>query len=493
MFALSKIIPTFVPDMKKLIYIIAPILFATACNKNGIVEKLNEVDTLVAHEQYDLADSVMSMVDTIQIHDAETKAHYYLRQIQLACVLRKNDSINMLDSIVIPYYSNVNNKEKLAEAFYYKAYLEIIQKHLSEATELYKHSQELASQTQNLRLKYKVAEGLAYINAKSGNYLIQLDYLRNAIQYATSLDNKDWLAHTLLNYASAHSSLGNKDSSLYYIQKAAQLRNYIADKDKFAFLASIAYSCKKSQPEKAKQYLIEALKMKDNSIIMEHLADIFLKEGNQEEAYSIWKKALFVNDNNPKDNIIHNLLEYDVEHGKTDNVCKQVNKIISIKDSIINVLKNDTIKDLQLRFDHEVAMRKQEQVTSNWQKGLLATILLVTLLVAYIIIYRYREKNKLQEAQLQISTLVNQIREQEAAGENDSEMIRKLNKQLKDTMNKEGNKLKKGKMLYDDILNGKTTHSWRKKDFELFNNYYMASNYSAPLAMRGSSGHVNNL
>lgn len=477
MFALSKIIPTFVPDMKKLIYIIGLMLLATACSKNGIVEKLNEVDSLVAHEQYDSANVIMSQIDTTLLTDAENKAHYYLLHTQLTYVGGKVDSINILDNIVLPFYSKSENKEKTAEAYYYKAYSAILQKDYSLATTYYKQAEALASQTLNLRLHYKVAEGLAYVNARNGKHLLRLDYGWKCAKISKTINNKGWLAYSYLNIAMAHFNLNHKDSFELYINKAAQLRNYIADKDKYSFLANLAYTYKKSQPEKAKRYFHEALIMKDNSVIMEHLADIYYKEGNEDKAYHLWKRALAVNDNNPKDNIIHNLLEYDVEHGKTDNVCKQVNEIISIKDSIINVLKNDTIKDLQLRFDHEVAMRKQEQVTSNWQKGLLATILLVTLLVAYIIINRYREKNKLQEAQLQISNLVNQIREREAAGENDSEMIRKLNKQFKDMMNKEGSKLKKGKMLYDDILNGKKVSLWKKKDFELFINYYTAIDF----------------
>lgn len=170
-------------------------------------------------------------------------------------------------------------------------------------------------------------------------------------------------------------------------------------------------------------------------------------------------------------------MEYDVEHGKTDNVCAQVNEIIAIKDSIINVLKNDTIKDLQLRFDHEVAMRKQEQVTSNWQKGLLLAGLLITLLVAYIILKRYREKNRMQEAQMQINDLVGQIKELEAAGEYDSDVIKRLNGQIENTMNKEGSRLKKGKMLYDHIKGGGTVSLWRKDEFDLFINYYTAIDY----------------
>lgn len=242
-------------------------------------------------------------------------------------------------------------------------------------------------------------------------------------------------------------------------------------------LTSIAYLYKHTNPEKAKYYLKKSLSEAESSYALAHLSDIYVSEGKIDEAYLLRKKALTINDNNPKDIILHNLLEYDMEHGRTDSVCLYVNEIIAIKDSIINNLRNDTIKDLQLRFDHEVAMRKQDKITNNWQKGLLAAVLFISLLIAYIIIKRYREKNKMQETQMQINDLMDQIRELEKSEEDNSIAIQKLNDQIKDRLNKEGPLLKQGKMLYDRIKDGQTVSEWRKKDFELFIHYFKAIDF----------------
>lgn len=473
----SELLSTFVPSMKKLLLFVLPLLFTVACSNKGVVEQLIEIDSLVTHEQYDSANILLVKIDTSILEDGGTKAHYYLLRTHLACVLRKNDSINMLDSIVIPYYTETANKEKLAEAYYYKAYGLIKQKQVPAAITLYKYAEKMASNSYDLRLQYKIAEGLAYTNSVSGNYKLQRDYLRRAIRCAKALDNRDWEAHSLLNMAYAQSCLGCNDSTVYYSQKASELKNYIAIKDKQAFLTSIAYTNKYNQPEIAKKYYQEALQLGDNSAILEHLADIYYDEGNKEETYNLLKKALTIEDSNPKDNILLNLLEYDMEHGRTDSVCLYVNEIIAIKDSLINNLRNDTIKDLQLRFDHEVAMRKQETITNNWQKGLLASILFISLLIAYIIIKRYREKARMQEAQIQINDLMDQIRELEASEDDNTAAIQKLNDQIKNIMDKEGALLKQGKILYDRIKDGKKVHGWRKKDFELFINYYKAIDY----------------
>ena len=477
MFVITRIILIFAVDMKKIfIFIWSSIFIAVACSSNKTTMTLEIIDSLIINEQYESADSILSEIDT-SLLNSPSKAHYYLRQKQLACVLRKKDSINMLDSIVIPYYIEIGNKERLAEAYYYKAYDYLKVKNISEATTYYKRAEEFAYQTDNLRLKFKAAESLAYINSVSGNRLFQCEYLRKAIELAKEIDNKDWLAHTYIDMAYAQSKLDRKDSSEYYCQKAIELKEYVNPKDRLALLSDIAYTYKYSQPEKAKCYYEEALSLKEKSNFLGHLANIYYDEGNHSEAYRLWKKALKIDDNSPKDNFIYNLLTYDIEHGRTDSICQYVNEIIAIKDSIIDNLRNDTIKDLQLHFDHEVAMRKQEIITSNWQKGLLTAIFLITLLVAYIIIKRYREKIRMQDAQMQINDLMDQIRELEKSEEDNSAAIQKLNDQIKDRLNKEGALLKQGKMLYDQIKDGQTVIEWRKKDFELFINYYKAIDY----------------
>ena len=468
---------TFAFDMKILTYFGLVVFLSVACSSNGIKEQLNEIDSLVTHEHYDSADVILSKIDTFLLTDDETKAHYYLLRTQLNCVLRSCDDFYMLNKLVIPHYISTGSREKLADAYYYKAFSEREVHNTAKAVSYYKLAEELASNTSNLPLQYKIAEALAYINAKKGNQLLRLQYAEKCAKIAQSANNKGWLAYSFLNKAMSHKKLNHKDSFETYINQAAQLIKYVADKDKYAFISNLAFLYKHSQPEIALHYYNEALQLKENSIILEHIADIYNNKGDYEEAYRIWKKALYITDDHPKDNILHNLLDYDVEHGKTDSVCKRINEIMAIKDSLINSLKNDTIKDLQLRFDHEVAMRKQEAITSNWQKGLLAAILFISLLIAYIIIKRYREKARMQEAQIQINDLMDQIHELEKSEEDNTAAIQKLNDQIKSTMDKEGVLLKQGKMLYDQIANGGTTSEWHKKEFELFIHYYKAIHF----------------
>ena len=164
--------------MKRLIYILPLVVFAIACNNRTAEEKLVAIDSLVVQELYDSAYTVLTGIDTTLLNDMETRAHYYLARKQVGYLTSHRDSSNVLDSIVIPYYTSTDNKEKLADAYYCKAYGEITSGKMNEAVIDYKRAEELVNQIDDPRLQYKVYESLAYVNRLIDNYQLELDYTK---------------------------------------------------------------------------------------------------------------------------------------------------------------------------------------------------------------------------------------------------------------------------------------------------------------------------
>ena len=462
---------------KNLIIALLALLITAACEIKAVLDQINEIESLTDRELFDSAYAELSKISENALTNDDQKAHYYLLRTQLGYLTQHPDSTNMLDSLVIPYFSQKNDQKNLANAYYYKGYIAAIKGDYAKAIYYYKKAEERAVIAENDKILFKISESLSAINELTGNYKLELEYAKKALKIAPKVNNNRWMYDALYNMALAYCRIGQKDSSLYYINKVEPYLKFVPEDDLINTQISIAYLYKHTNPEKAKFYLEKALSKKESSYALAHLADIYFNEGKLDEAYLIWKRAINIHDRKPKDKILHNILEYDINHGNIDHVCGTVNEIITIKDSIINNLRNDTIKDLQLRFDHEVAMRKQEKIANNWQKGLLAAILLITLLVAYIIIKRYKEKVKMQEVQMQINDLMDQIRELGKSKEDNSAAVQKLNEQIKNKLDKEGPLLRQGKILYDQIVNGATTSGWRKKDFVLFINYYKAIDY----------------
>ena len=467
--------------MKKSFYLLLLLMAIASCHDKSMTERMDEIDSLVVRELYDSAYAGVLRINGSELTDREDSAHYHLLLVQTSLLTQHPDTLTMLDSLVIPYYNNKGNHEKLAEAYYYKAYRILRQMVISEAIQLYKKAEEQSQYTTNLRLKYKIAESLTYINGIIGNHTLQLNYAQKALEIAKAAQNQEWIANAYCNISFAYSRLHHKDSAVILMKRAMHYSKYIKNSDKPSFLTNAAYILKQASPDVAKNLLLKSLSLKEHSVTIQHLADIYYLEGNKEEAYRLWKKALTVDDGIPKDNVLHNILDYDMDHGHTEHVCETVNEIIHIKDSILNSLRNDTIKDLQLRFDHEVAMRQQEQVTANWQKGVLAAVIIVILLASYIVIKRFLEKNKMQEVQMQINDYMSQIRDLKASGKESDDEIAKLNKQIKDYLDEKAPDLLKGCMYYEQIkadeIKSLSSAGWRRKEEQLFIDYYAAIDY----------------
>lgn len=481
MIRFTNILIIFAGVMKNTIYLLLLLLAMAGCNQKSMTEQMAEIDSLVVQELYDSAYACVLRIDQPKLASPEDSAHYYLLLVQTGILTHHPYKAAMLDSLVIPYYDKAENHEKLADAYYYKAYEIRNQGYFPEAILWFKKAEEQASLTDKPRLQYKMAENLSYINGLVGNHTLQYDYALQALTIAKAAQNKEWMAYALFCMSYAHSWLSHKDSAVTYMNMAMPYSQYVKKEDRPMFLTNAAYVYRYTQPDTAKKYLIESLSLKEHSVTMQHLADIYYHEGKEDESYQLLKKALTVNDGVPKDNILHNILDYDMQHGHTDHVCEMVNEIIQIKDSMLNSLRNDTIKDLQLRFDHEVAMRRQEQVTSNWQKGVLAAVILVILLTAYIIVRRGIEKIKMQEIQMQINDCMSQIHDLEASGKESDEEIDKLNKQIKDYLSNKAPDLLKGCMYYEQIKEDKikslSESGWMKKEEQLFIEYYSAIDY----------------
>ena len=409
----------------------------------------------------------------------EDQAHYGLLATQLGYLSNDPLSSDSLFDLALIYYNKVGNCQKLADAYYYKSARSRINQDYPQAILYCKEAERLADQSKDLYLKYKILENLAYLNGLCENDLLQLQYAQKALRTAQIVQNKKWMANSYINISFSFANLGQYDSVYYYIEKSIPLLNNVYDSNKAEFLTNVGLFFKEENPEKAKEYFEKAIEFNELPITLEHLADIYYAEGNKGKAYNLWKKALVTSGGvgYEKDNLIHSILSYDLERGKLDEASANLDKVISIKDSIINVLRNDTIKDLQLRFDHEVAMRQQDQVTANWQKGVLAAVILVILLAAYILVRKGIEKIKMQEKQMQINDHVSHIRELEASGENAKEEIERLNKEIKKLTDEESPKLKQGRMLYDQIKDGKPIKDWTIKEKRLFINYYKAIDY----------------
>ena len=482
------------------------LLMLIACNGMKVSEKLDMVDSLIARESIDSASLIHKSLNEVNMMP-EDLAHYGLLATQLGYLLNNPLPSDSLLNLALTYYDKVGNNQKLADAYYYKSFRSRINLDYPQAILYCKKAENLADQSKDVCLQFKIAENLAYLNGLCENDLLQLQYAQRALAIAQRVHNKNWMAYSYNKISFAFANLDQYDSAYYYIEKSIPYIEAVYNPDKVEYLANIGLLYKNTDTKKAIYYLEKALTYGEHPGVYEHLADIYYSEGEKEEAYKLWKKALTIEGRYDKDNLIHSILFYDLERGNYDKVKKNVNDIITIKDSIINVLRNDTIKDLQLRFDHEVAMHEADKKLLSTQRLLMGSAIILVLMAFYIFYRKKKEEAREQDYQDQLyayTTEIDQltankdkalahiselesskdenlqkISQLEAEAKDAETAIKKLNQNIKKLLNEEAPKLKEGKMLYDQIMEGKTALYWTHKDEEYFNKYYAATHYQS--------------
>ncbi len=381
----------------------------TGCNHQSISDRLAAIDSLVAEERHDSAWYLLKYIDESQMENAEDKAHYQLLRYQTSYVTGKPlPPDNILDN-ALAYYQETQNAEKLADCYYYKAFKISEGRDFQKSIVYFKQAEKYAKIANHVQQLFKAGEAISIINNMCGNFDLSLNYGKYILNLSKRTNRKDWMAYSYNRIGLAYINLGKEDSALYYFNKITPYIKYIREEDWPYFLSNLSLAYIDNNPAKSKELLLESLSYKELSGTLEQLAFIHYQEGNHDEAYRLWKRAITINDLTPKDDIIHNLLEYDIEHGKTDKVCERVNEIIAIKDSIIDKLKNDTIKDLQVRFDHEVSLNVAHEKLIQWQWYLGLAVGACLILAILWLIKRNKMRKILNEREIEIQNLIIQV------------------------------------------------------------------------------------
>lgn len=216
-----------------------------------MTEKLNGIDSLIVKEQYDSASVILKDMANASMTD-EDQAHYGLLATQLGYLTSQPLESDSLLDLAVSYYKNVGNKEKLANAYYYKSYRSEHNNDYPQAILYVKEAERLVNNSSDIRLRFKIVESLANLNYFCDNTHLQIQYGKIALALAQKVQNGNWIAYSYNAISTAYANLGQYDSSYYYIEKTIPYIEYIDDSDKASFLTNIGHLYKKNNPEKAR-------------------------------------------------------------------------------------------------------------------------------------------------------------------------------------------------------------------------------------------------
>ena len=533
---------------KVIVFLQIAILSAfVGCRPTPASVRLASVDSLVLAEEYDSAYHVIQRMEQ-DFDNERDKAHYQLLLAQTSYLTYNSLSSDSTIDGAIAYYEKDGDMEKLTDAYYYKAACSQERKDFTQAIQYFKKAEEAAQTTDNIKQQYKIAESLVQINGQCANYQLQLDYARKALAIALKSGNKNWAAYSYYNISKAFQNLNNTDSLTFYTKELIPRLDDIYANDRHHFLSCIGLMYyKNGQYELAKKYYEEALSHKEIAHTLENLADVYIKEGNEEEAYKLWQKAFLLNDGTTKDYVVYNMLQYDLGHHRNlEDACSRLYRVYAIKDSMMNALKDRTVQDLQQQYDEDRTNLLYERSKMRWAIATLILVVAILLLTGYIMYRRSRTKMMVAKHQMLISEYtheINQLTAQceanesnirqykeeianyteeinqlQASGEHSEKEIGKLKNQIAESnrLNQEMEKtcaetkrkieeyqykiseivdkaspiLNRGKVLYDEINTGMTTSSWNQYDYQCYVEYYKALHLMEYEALEQNYDHL---
>ena len=337
----------------------------------------------------------------------------------------------------------------------------------------------------------------------------------------------NWLAYSYNILSSAFANLDQFDSALVYIEKSIPYIDEGYESDKSSFLMNIGVLYKDKDREKAKEFFKKSLAYEEQSLTYEHLADVYYAEGKKEEAYNTYKKALATESKYDKGNLLLSFISLDLERRHLDEIGENVDRLVAIKDSIINVLRNDTIKDLQVSYDHEVTMNAVNEELSRWQWYLVITAFVGLMITGLWLQKRHKMKAMLDKREIEIHHLLlqvddrknevlkceNQIAQLKTEQQKDSQtmaeqesMIEELTSQkeeaqrdflmlsekMKEWTGDEVEKLRQGALLMTEIQENKSVKHWPAEKQEALIAYYCAIHTDLVKRINKSSKRLSN-
>ena len=416
------------------------VVIVIGCSPSRESQRLAEIDSLLQ-----AGNNEQAYRETLELQDAlwqseEEKAHFGLLLTRTSYLMANTLPSDSLIDASIAYYEKHVDEEKLTDAYYYKASNCYDHDDYAQAIINYKKAEKTASKTGDLRQLYKIAESILFVNKHEGNSNLQLEYARRALGYASSLADKNLIAYSYYNLCLAFQDIEDDDSLSFYAERLTPLLYEASPQDLPEFLACIGFSYYKlGEMGKAKKYYDESLSHQVTAHTLCNLADVLVKEGEEDDAYKLWQKAFLIDEDTPKDILLYNMFQYDLEHNRNiEDACERLYEIFSIKDSLNNALKDRTIQELQQIYDEEVIKGEYEKKVSRWIFFTIALALVLLLIILYSRYKRNKDRLALTEQQMLINNYQNKLEQMKAHAQNTESEIEAYKKAISEYVEQVG-------------------------------------------------------
>lgn len=449
------------------------LLLFNSCSDDVRYVDLDRIYKILEDENSDV-DSVaveFRKIDNSDVRSERSKSLYNFIDVLIRYrrnEYQRNDSV--LD-MSIRYFKKADSK-RLARAYLLKGKILYSMGKVSEAVESLKECERLIEKYNFIDLKYRFYGYMGMVNEQADEYSTAMEYTRKNMYLSMKTGNKKWLADAYNSMAVDYNGLGMMDSANYYIRKCPPLLRYVSDDEKVIILNNLSYFTIETDIDYSIKCLEEALKLKPNAHTYTNLAYIYSETGKPDKADSLWAEGLKTADLKVRIKTMETLIPYRRKQGRNVVADSLVKILIHLKDSQINNLQTQRVKEMQIGFDYRLERQRLE--TQRLYLGI-AVIVLVIVAGSVVYIYKYRSliaKNEILQSNMQVKLCQQTIRELEIGRQTDRHTIEGQSNTINAIRCQQEEYLEHGRKLFLAIKSGGTTALWSKNDFVVFTDYY---------------------
>lgn len=464
--------------MRKHIWkLLACIAIVTAgCSHHDGVKQLSYIDDLLAQDEVDSANHCLDEIPLSAMKSEEDSAYYYLVQTEIN---RRRRFTSTSDSAIlysVNYYKNTSDKVKLARALYYQGVTTYNKYRMPQTIMLIKQAEELADQTNDLLLQYKICDALSYYNGEADENDLNKHYAQKALSIAKTLKSEERQSNALIRLIYSYLQTGKKDSALICANECGALLQSMHPSNLPYYYMNLGRTYEKEEPMLAKVYLKKAIDTGNLAGAYYALANIYLREDSTEKANEMWEQALYRTRNtlmsDMRIDIFNSMRQQAMEQRDYERANALADSAMAWQKRYYDTQQQERLNEIQAKYDKKVAEQELWNKVYRWG---LVVVIIVGLLILLLGYYSYRgmkAAKQLAETKVQLADYTRKAEQLEASGQANTKELVRLNKKISELQQRQAGILANGKRLYDALQQGATTVRWGKADFTDFIEYY---------------------
>lgn len=445
------------------------------CGNDGkTVDALTRIDSLIMDGKTDSAYQFITAITPEELNTDAKRAYYNLLFTKIIFVSDKTPSNDSLIDESIRHYEKTGNNAKLAESYYYKGGCLVNRRSLTDGLMYIKMAESMARKAGDTRLLIMAYTNMAYINATLGAPMTGLEYARKGLAEAERANSIEWKCMALNNIATCHFYRKDLDSALTYMQRIMSYIDKIGEDERYQFINNIGFLYSENGfYDKAEPLLRAAASALPCAVTYASLAKNCYRQGKDREADSLMRLAEPGADFESKAEMCQFLAERAEQKGDFEAASRLYRQAKAMQDSVNNQRQTEETVTMQREYEHkEYAKGVKSKETAGIVMAALAVAVLAGAGVSFHRKTLNRAKRTIAEADRKIKEYTERTTALERLDNNHARKAKELERKIRRLKDEQAAVINSGKALYDGIMAGGTTATWKKNDFDEFIEYY---------------------